>query len=231
MFPCLGTAQQDSCRSETFPPKEQFLLEDDVDRLEPNDANPRMGHLVIVPEMKFNCHGYITGWSALLSFGFSESAFNGLNHDITFQLWRPSPRDSGIFTFVGSSKIRFFPSSSPDGVTFINGSSNYFNLTSVTPSGGQNLRFQPGDVMGWYIHSKLGIEVPLSVAYRHFTTSSISSSDPRLQPVDMYTTIINDTQRSSTPPPCELSLCSDQTFTRIPSVIPYLTVDYGKSSF
>ena len=193
--------------------------------------NPSMGHLVIVPEMRFNCHGYITGWSALLSFEFSESAFNNFEHDITFQLWRPSPRDSGIFTFVGSSNIRFFPTVLPDGVTFIDGSSNYFNLTSVTPSRGQNLRFQPGDVMGWYFHTKVGVQVPLSVAYRHFTTSSISSSDPRLQPLDMYTTIITDTLRSDTPPPCELSLCSDQTFTRIPSVIPYFTVDYGKSSF
>ena len=196
-------------------------MEGDVNYLVPN-ATASVGHLVIVPEMKFNCHGYITDWSALVQFASSEDAINHLRHDIAFQIWRPSTRDSGIYTFVGSQVIDFVAGGLRDNQVAVDGI-QYINFTSAQPrEPGERLVFQPGDVVGWYIHTLFWtIQVPLTVVYRSSSDSSGSN------PVDMYTTMITDTSIADTPPPCELSLCSDQ-LTLIPSVIPYVTVDYGK---
>ena len=212
------------CRSEAFPPKGQFLLGDSVDYLIPN-ATQRVGYLVIVPQMRFDCHGYITGWSALTQFSSEDVVIDTLNHDITFQLWRPSTENSGIYTFVGSNNFDFISGVLRAGLTVVNGT-QFFNFTASLDQG-EILAFQPGDVVGWYIHTlEQAGEVPLTIVYGDLTRSS-SPSDPSLQPLDMYSTVIDDTDHGSTPPPCELSLCSDQV-TLISSVIPYLTVDYGK---
>ena len=210
------------CSHEAFPSTEQFLLEDcNTNYLVPN-ANARVGHLVIVPEMKFNCNGTITGWSALAQFSSNEGAINQLFHDITFQLWRPSAEDSSIYTFIGSQMVKFVAQDIRDNLVIVN-DTQYLNFTSP-PSSGEMLTFQPGDVVGWYIHRVVtSIERPLTVVYR----SSSSTDDPSLQPVDMYVTLITDTNKAATPPPCEVSLCSDQ-LSVIPSVIPYVTVEYGK---
>ena len=172
--------------------------------------------------MRFNCNGTITGWSALTQFRSFEVVINNLFHDITFQLWRPSAEDSGIYTFIGSQTVEFVAQGIRDNLVIVNGT-QYLNFTS-SPSSGKMLTFQPGDVVGWYIHTPVSsIERPLTVVYR----SSSSTDDPILQPVDMYIKVINDTNRAATPPPCELSLCSDQ-LSVIPSVMPYVTVEYGK---
>ena len=178
--------------------------------------------MVIVPGMRFNCYGTITGWSALTQFKSNENAIDQLFHDITFQLWRPSAGDSGIYTFVGSQTVYFVAQSLRDNLIVVNGT-QYLNFTSA-PSSDERLTFQPGDIVGWYIHRVLSsTDRPLTVVYR----SSSSTDDPSLQPVNMYVTTINDTEKAATPPPCELSLCSDQ-LSVIPSVIPYVTVEYGE---
>ena len=220
-LPCLGTAQDDSCKSESFPSIRQFLLGNNTGYLLAN-ASASVGHLVIVPEMTFNCHGYVTGWNALVHFASDESAFSVLRHDITFQVWRPSARDSGIYNFVGSHKIDFVGDGLRDNLVVVNGT-QYLNFSSAQPrESPEMLVFQPGDVVGWYIHTLVqSTQVPLTVVYRS------SSDSSGINPVNMYTTVINDTSKADTPPPCELSLCSDQ-FTLIPSVIPYVTVDYSK---
>ena len=193
----------------------------DVNYLVPN-ATDRVGHLVIVPEMTFNCHGYITGWSALVQFASNADAIQYLYHDITFQIWRPNARDSGIYSFIGSQTIHFIAGGLRDNQVAVDGI-QYINFTSAQPrEPGERLVFQPGDVIGWYIHTFVqSPQVPLTVVYRSSSASSAGN------PVKMYTTMITDTNRADTPPPCELSLCSDQ-FTLIPSTIPYVTVDYGK---
>ena len=196
-------------------------MEDNVDYLVPN-ATVSVGHLVIVPEMRFNCHGYITSWSGLVQFASNNEAINHLDHDITFQVWRPSAENSGIYTFVGSQIIDFISQTLRDNLVVID-DVQYINFTSPQPrEPGERLVFQPGDVVGWYIHTLFRTtQVPLTVVYSSSSDSSGSN------PVDMYTTMITDTAKADTPPPCELSFCSDQ-FTLIPSVIPYVTVDYGK---
>ena len=212
------------CNHEAFPSTKEFLLVDhniNINYLLPN-ATARVGYLVIVPGMRFNCNGTITGWSALARFSSNEDAINQLFHDITFQLWRPSAGDSSIYSFVGSKTVVFVAQGIRDNLVIVNGT-QYLNFTS-SPSSGEMLTFQPGDVVGWYIHSVAqSIERALTVVYR----SSSSTDDPSLLPVDMYVKLINDTEKAATPPPCEVSLCSDQ-LTLIPSVIPYVTVEYGK---
>ena len=194
-----------------------------TDYLVPN-AMHSVGYLVIVPQMRFNCNGTVTGWSAITQFESNQAAIDNLYHDITFQLWRPSARDSGIYTFVGSQTVAFVSESLQENLIVVN-DTQYLNFTSARPFGENRLTFQPGDVVGWYIHGLvLSIERPMTVVYR---TSTSSTDDRSLEPVDMYVTVIADTEKADTPPPCELSLSNGQ-LTLIPSVIPYVTVDYGE---
>ena len=220
LFISLSGMAQQMCRTQAFPPTEQFQV-DNVEYQSPN-ATHSVGYLVIVPEMSFNCHGYITGWSALTHLNSTEIAIDNLIHDITFQLWRPSDRGSGIYDFVASQTPNFVGGRLQDGLRTVNGV-YFFNFTS--DSTGQNqerLYFQPGDVIGWYIHTVVqSTEVPLMVVYRQ----SSSSNGPGLQPVDIYSVVIKDTHRADTQPPCELSLESSQ-LTIIPSVIPYVAGEY-----
>ena len=118
---------------------------------------PAADYLVIVLQMRFDCHGYITGWSAHTYLNSVGLAIYELNHDITFQLWRPSPdsADSCMYNLVGSQRLDFFVKTSlQNGLTIIDDRA-FFNFTSVQPrnSNGEMLIFQPGDIIGWYIHS------------------------------------------------------------------------------
>ena len=213
------------CRSEAFPLTDLFLVGENVHYLVPNNTH-KFGHLVLVPEMRFNCHGYITGWSALVQLDSNDDAITYLHHDITFQLWRPSSRDSDVFSFVGSQTIALVGDSIRRGLVVVNGI-QYLNFTSATHDPGERLVFQPGDVIGWYIHTLVqSIQHPLSVVYRGLSTSS-GTTDSKLRPIDMYTKTIADTSKADTMPPCQVSLCSDE-LTLIPSVIPYVTVDIGR---
>ena len=220
---------QESCGR--FPSSEQFTISErdiqtgDVTYIEPN-ATAIAGYLVIIPEMAFTCHGYISGWSAVTQLFSNDVALDNLNHDITFQLWRPNPRGSGTYTFVGSHTLGYFGQNLRSGLTTINGT-QIFRFESALNDEEERLYFQPGDVVGWYIHTLLqSTERPLTIVYRDVTSSG-GSSESSLQPVDMYTTVILDTNKAATPPPCELSLCSGQ-LSRISSVIPYVTVHYGE---
>ena len=215
----LGMTQQ-TCVS-TFPTVEQFTFRENVDYLVPNETSISIGYLVIVPQMKFGCHGYITRWHARTQLNSVNSAIGALYHDITFQLWRPiySAEDDRVFGFVGSNTFRFIGANLRAGLTVIEGGTQFFNLTS-TPTDDKRLFFQPGDVIGWYIHRAYqSVQRPLTIVYRQAT-----GSEPG---VDMYNTVITDTARADTPPPCDIALCSSQT-TLISSVIPYVTVEYGE---
>ena len=225
-FHCYSTGiTEQACRSnESFPPVDQFVLED-VNYIKPVKE---LGYLVIVPEMRFNCHGYITGWSAVTRLNSSENIINNLGHYVTFQLWRPSTRGSGIYNFVGSQALKFVNNTLRPGLNIIN-ATQFFTFISVQVSG-EKLFFQPGDVVGWYIHSTVQeVGRTLSIVYRDLSNSSSNSINPNPQPVDMYVTeVANTTTGLNTPPPCEVSLDICNSFFRFSSVLPYVTVDFGK---
>ena len=211
----IGIKAQE-CLSEAFPTVQQFSLGNDIDSLEP-EISRGIGYLVIVPEMRFNCHGYIRGWIALTQLNSSEAVAD--NHDITFQLWRPSTEDSEIYDFVGSQTLNFVGGRLQDGLENVNGK-QFFTFTSIQQNE-QRLYFQPGDVIGWYIHTVVqSTDIPLSVVYRQICNTSAGGSS--LRPVDMHFGVLTDTQRAHTQPPCELSL-ENRQLNLIPSVIPYVT--------
>ena len=215
-----GMSQQ-MCKSNSFIP-ELALIGGDFDYIAP-DSTDGVGYLVIVPQMRFDCHGYVSGWSAHTYLDSDDSAIDILNHDITFQLWRPSAEDNSIYSFIGSQKLVFIGESLRNGLTIIDNGRRFFNFTSAQPRNEDlQLHFQPGDIIGWYIHTNLqSIEQSLTIVYRNAT-----NNESNLQPVDMYRIVIDNDRNN--PPPCQVSLSSSCT-ARISSVIPYVTVDYGKS--
>ena len=156
-----------------------------------------------------------------MQFASSEAVIDNLYHDITFQVWRPIQIDSELlYSFVGSQTIDFIAGGLRENLIVMNGT-QYINFTSAQPHPDKRLIFQPGDVIGWYIHTFVqSTKVPLTVVYR-----SSNNETTGLQPLNMYTTLITDTKRAATEPPCRLSLLTNRT-TLIPSVIPYVTVDY-----
>ena len=206
---------QQECGTENqFPRREQFLLNETIDYQMPNGTE-YIGYLVIAPQLRFNCHGTITNWHALTFFNTRENALDHLYHDLTFQLWHPSAEDSRVYNFVGSNVAKFTGSEIRSG----RADEQFFNLTATPPTS-ERLQFQPGDVIGWYIHTALQtIEQPLTVVYRHSSNSENA--------VDLFSTEITDSDKAATRPPCNMALCGSQT-TPIPSVIPYITVEYGK---
>ena len=212
-------SEQQGCGTEHFPRREQFLLNEPIDYQLPNGTE-YIGYLVIAPQLKFNCHGSITSWHALTNFNIVDSALDHLPQDITFQLWRPSAEDNKVYSFVGSNFARFIGNEIRERRTILDDGTLFFNLTSNVPTE-ERLQFQPGDVIGWYIHTSLqSSNQPLTVVYRHATSKESA--------VDMFSTEIEDTRFAATPPPCDVAICSGQT-TLIPSVIPCVTVEYGKA--
>ena len=220
----LGITKQAYWSRGVFPPLDQSVLED-VSYVKPHPIL-EVGYLVIVPEMMFDCHGYITGWSAVTQFNSSETAISYFGHDITFQLWRPRTRGSGVYNFVGSQVLEFFNTTLRLGLNVTDGKQFFTFNESVKAK----LFFQPGDVIGWYVHRDVQrVHRPLSVVFREMTSNSGNSNNPSPQPVDMYSIEIADVSTSTTRPPCEVSLDScSKNFTRYSSVIPYVTVNFGK---
>jgi hypothetical protein len=204
-----------------YPSREQFLLNGAID-YQLATVTVFIGYLVVVPQLRFTCHGSITSWHALAHFNTADAALDILFHDITFQLWRPSADDNRIYSFVGSNVARFAGHEIRAGRTVLEDGTQFCNLTS-TPPIQERLQFQPGDVIGWYIHTGVqATDPPLTIiVYSHVT------SDKNV--VDLFSTEISDLAHASTPPPCDVAICStNSNTTLISSVLPYITVEYGK---
>jgi hypothetical protein len=160
---------QNECEIGNFPSREQFLLNGAIDYQLPT-VTVFIGYLVVVPQLRFACHGSITSWHALVHFNTADVALDVLYHDITFQLWRPSAEDDRVYSFVGSNVARFVGNEIRAGRTTLEDGTTFFNLTS-TPPAQERLRFQPGDVIGWYIHSGVqATDQPLTIVYSRMTS-------------------------------------------------------------
>ena len=73
---------QRECGTGKFPHREQFLLNEAIDYQLPNRTD-FIGYLVIAPQLKFDCHGYISRWYALTNFNIEDFALDALVQDIT----------------------------------------------------------------------------------------------------------------------------------------------------
>ena len=197
--------------TETFPPTEDLLFVAPQSRLQ---------H-VIVPEMRFNCYGYVTSWSALTVVDSTANFLSLLDYFITFTLWRPNENIG--YDLVGTSLVSF-ENLQVDPIDNSTGLApqrySYFRFVSKPSNAGGNLSFQPGDVIGWTIERSLEelttITGPVSVIYRKATTQNQGSVDI------LYFSSSNDTRDTI----CSIGHCEE--LTNASSVLPYINVHYSK---
>ena len=98
-------------------------------------------HQAIIPSYKFNCCGNITEWGVDLNPDGTRAKF-----DFILQVWRPSPtvNVSGCYSLVDDFSSRE--------ITVEDNPANE-RVARVTPSPQDQLQFQPGDVLGFYVES------------------------------------------------------------------------------
>ena len=98
-------------------------------------------HQAIIPSYKFRCCGNITEWGVDLNPVDDATRFT-----FDFQVWRPSPTvdEDECYSLVNNCIIR--STSLPADAT-IN------HVARVTPLPQDQLQFQPGDVLGFYVES------------------------------------------------------------------------------
>ena len=197
--------------TETFPPTEDLLFV----------APQRNLQYVIVPEMRFNCYGYVTSWSALTVVDGTANFLSFLDYWITFTLWRLNENKG--YDLVGTS-LMSFENLQVDPIDNSTGLApqrySYFRFESKPSNAGGNLSFQPGDVIGWTIERSLEefttITGPVSVIYRKATTQNQGSIDI------LYFSSSNDTRDTI----CSIGHCEE--LTNASSVLPYINVNYSK---
>ena len=98
-------------------------------------------HQAIISSYKFNCCGNITEWGVDLNPVDKVTRFT-----FDFQVWRPSPtvNETGCYSLVNRFIVR---STSLPTTPIIS------HVARVTPSPQDQLQFQPGDVIGFYVES------------------------------------------------------------------------------
>ncbi len=94
---------------------------------------------VIIKSYKFHCCGKVGGWSAFLE------ASGGEVYSIKFQIWRPM--SSNRFVKIGENS---FPL-----LTFANNPNTNSDIEKI-PANSEQLDFQPGDVVGYYLEQEDG---------------------------------------------------------------------------
>ena len=209
MSKCLQGSDADISTA-NFPATEDLLFVEPQKKLQ----------YVIVPEMKFNCYGNITSWSAFTVVDSTENLHSTLTYWLTFTLWRPRPGNTG-YDLVGTNLVSF-ENLQVDPVDNSTGLApqrfSYFRFVNKEPT--STISFQPGDVVGWTIERSLvGLATvigPMSVVYRRAKNQDSRS-------FDMWNrSSINDTRDTE----CFFGNCEE--FSTAKSVLPYVTVHYGK---
>ena len=91
----------------------------------------------IIPSYRFHCHGNVTEWGL----NIESSNGNGETFLLELQVWRPSftVGSDGCYRLVGSNRFT--------SVAVRHG------IARVTPHFRNRIRFQPGDVLGFYAES------------------------------------------------------------------------------
>lgn len=161
---------------------------------------------ILVPQMKFNCHGYITKWHAQLINNVSSPLGHAMMH---FHVWRPSTYSNGLYSLVGSNAFEIGPQNSTTRIQ--NSMMEYFSF-SKQPN--RQIFFQPGDILGFFFSSSSphGRSPTVGVMFRN----SSNQEDP--------TTMI---MKHTNTEPCEISDGAGDV-QHLPSAVPYISVDYGK---
>ena len=98
-------------------------------------------HQATIPSYKFNCCGNITEWGVDLNPVEEDARFT-----FDFQVWRPSPtvNEDGCYSLVNNFIIRSTSLPTNPAIS---------HVARVTPLPQDQLQFQPGDVLGFYVES------------------------------------------------------------------------------
>ena len=174
-------------------------------------GSTRDGFQVIIPEMRFNCHGYITNWTALT---VAKPTFKSLTHQLHFQIWRRI--GEGRYQRIDDERIRV---PNVDGGMEDEGNV-FFQFENKAEEGNNRMYFQPGDILGYYIKTSVPTVQLLSIVFRNATPSD----DPSVV-VDMYSYHISADGEQQL---CEISTCGEN-ITRYPNVVPQISVNFGKT--
>lgn len=188
-------------------------LNDGYSFLSPNSINDQ-GHQIIFTGAQFDCHGYVSNWTALTAL---DNRYIKLSHVIYFQVWRRM--GDTAYRLVGSDKLSFTEEELRNGVlTLQHDDSNirYFYFNGKSSSGAQHspIHFQPGDLIGCYIPPLyMTLFPPLNVVYTGAN----------------YTGTIGDmlVSYTSSPKSCQVVDCGDSV-DRTVGVVPQINVGYGK---
>ena len=100
-------------------------------------------HQAIVPSYKFQCCGTITEWAVSIA----SDGGNDTMDVLSLQVWRPSSsvNETGCYNLVGNNNF--------SAVSLVES-----ELTSVTPLPHEQIHFQPGDVLGFYVENGQQVE-------------------------------------------------------------------------
>ena len=101
---------------------------------EHNDERIHVHNQAIIPTYQFNCCGNITEWGL--------DVFDNGSFTLDLQVWRPSPTvnhstGTGCYSLVGNNRFSAIS---------LNG-----GVAVVTPSPQDYIKFQSGDVLGFYV--------------------------------------------------------------------------------
>ncbi|XP_064406799.1 uncharacterized protein LOC135351663 isoform X1 [Halichondria panicea] len=110
--------------------------------LDPNNWNSivRVNPIqVIIKSYEFHCCGKVGAWAAYVEPGGGSHT---TAYSIKFQIWRPTSENSASYIKIGENS--FFPA------TLTN------SYIAATPLPNQQLDFQPGDVVGYYLQQDGG---------------------------------------------------------------------------
>ena len=171
-----------------------------------------------MPQMMFNCPGFITGWSAHTLIRTEPNFIEFLSHTITFQVWRPASHYPQRYSLVGSNKLNF-QADSFENLRRIPGQNTmaYFNFTNKIVPHNKQIHFMAGDIVGWFISARFDtISPPLSVLY-----ANITAEDNPGDGVTMYNWVTSQE-------PCVVCDIQESNADMFTSVIPFVSVVYGK---
>ena len=160
---------------------------------------------VIAPEIKFNCYGVITEWTALVT--LRDVGIDFFGHQLYLQVWRPSSETDGKFELIGSNYFADVRVGASD----VN---QDFNLTfhrfTRAISEENQIHFQPNDILGWYSPPNEGLRPGFGVAVV-----------PRQHELRLHINMSSSVF-------CELYSCDEDVQQSITS-LPLISLQYGES--
>ncbi len=182
------------------------------------ERNSTTGLQVLIPGAAFTCHGYITNWTALIANYFYRDVAFSIEAQIYFQLWRPDGQ--GKYRQIGNDVVAVTSQEITQetvDITNVRDVAQFIKLEERVAQGDTRMRFEPGDVLGYFSPGFIGPTLGADLTYRPSPEGSENS-------VDMF--YVGTPRSTHDNQLCEISLCDDKV--RKVTGIPQLSVAYGE---